>query len=182
MNHDALLERLEGKCECGCHSGGCDAPGGCQCGKNCPCQSLQFPDDLLAAAAAIRELRAELSLIVSQYGTERDGLRAQVQLGKSGLVAAEELIAERDALREQLEASRQDAERCNIIFEDDGDYAIDIYANKMNTVSMSFHRDGNINWAGILNGVTAHGLIKDTEMGRLVHAVAAIDAANGKTP
>lgn len=39
-HHPKEIERLRPKreCRCGCYSGGCDAPGGCRCGRTCPCQ------------------------------------------------------------------------------------------------------------------------------------------------
>lgn len=60
-----LIDKLRGKCNCGCHSGGCDRPEGCRCGPSCPCQSLRFPEDIHAAADEIEHLTRELERIAS---------------------------------------------------------------------------------------------------------------------
>lgn len=39
LNPDLWESLPDHECRCGCYSGGCDAPGGCRCGKNCPCQN-----------------------------------------------------------------------------------------------------------------------------------------------
>jgi hypothetical protein len=78
---DQLIERLRGECRCGCRSGGCDRPEGCQCGPNCPCSSLT-PQNLHQAADEIErltELEAQACALVADRNAEIKRLRIALQ-------------------------------------------------------------------------------------------------------
>lgn len=88
-----------------------------------------------------------------------------------------ELRAAIAAVVKERDAYRRDSERCELVAEDDGCFCIDLRDSKDRLISMSFHKDGNINWAGLFDGESEHNCIKDSRMGKFAYRVASAISA-----
>jgi hypothetical protein len=94
----------------------------------------------------------------------------------------EKMDAAKTALLAAVAELERAADSVSIIPEDDGDYNLDMYADKNHTVSVSINKNGKLSWAGIEESQTDHGLVDAGELGKMMYRIAArIDAARQVT-